>query len=95
MSAVGGYLQGGGHSPLSRWKGLAADQVLEYDVVTADGQRQTVNACQNSDLFWALSGGGGGTYAIVLSAVIRTFPTPYIVAATYEIIHLMRLGIEN
>ena len=84
VSAIGGYLQGGGHSPLSRWKGMAADQVLEYDVVTADGQRQTVNACQNSDLFWALSGGGGGTYAIVLSAVLRTFPSPYMVAGTYS-----------
>ncbi|CAF3591691.1 unnamed protein product [Rotaria sp. Silwood1] len=85
VSAVGGYLQGGGHSPLSRWKGMAADQVLEYDVVTADGQRQTINACQNGDLFWALSGGGGGTYAIVLSAVVRTFSSPYIVAATCSV----------
>ncbi|CAF4116467.1 unnamed protein product [Rotaria sp. Silwood2] len=85
VSAVGGYLQGGGHSPLSRWRGLAADQVLEYDVVIANGQRQTVSPCQNGDLFWALSGGGGGTYAIVLSAVIRTFPSPIIVAATYEV----------
>ncbi|CAF1140773.1 unnamed protein product, partial [Adineta steineri] len=85
VTVVGGYLQGGGHSPLSRWKGLAADQVLEYDVVTADGQRQTVNSCQNSDLFWALSGGGGGTFAIVLSAVIRTYPSPSIVVATYSV----------
>ncbi|CAF3730178.1 unnamed protein product [Rotaria sp. Silwood1] len=85
VSAVGGYLQGGGHSPLSRWKGMAADQILEYDVVTADGQRQTINACQNSDLFWALNGGGGGTYAIVLSAVVRTFPSPSIVATTYSV----------
>ncbi|CAF3195138.1 unnamed protein product [Rotaria sp. Silwood2] len=85
VSAVGGYLQGGGHSPLSRWKGMAVDQVLEYDVVTADGQRQTVNACQNGDLFWALSGGGGGTYAIVLSAVVQTFPSPSIVAATFSV----------
>ncbi|CAF4761473.1 unnamed protein product, partial [Rotaria sp. Silwood2] len=85
VSAVGGYLQGGGHGPLSRWKGLAVDQVLEYDVITADGQRQTVNACQNRDLFWALSGGGGGTYAIVLSAVVRTFPSPSIVIATFSV----------
>ncbi|CAF5082798.1 unnamed protein product, partial [Rotaria sp. Silwood1] len=71
--------------PLSRWKGLAADQVLEYDVVTADGQRQTVNVCNNGDLFWALNGGGGGTYAIVLSVVLKTFPTPSVAVATYEI----------
>ncbi|CAF2190616.1 unnamed protein product [Rotaria magnacalcarata] len=85
VGAVGGYLQGGGHSPLSRWKGLAADQVLEYDVVLASGERQTVSPCQNASLFWALSGGGGGTYAVVLSAVIRTFPSPYIVAAAYGV----------
>ncbi|CAF4966777.1 unnamed protein product [Rotaria sp. Silwood1] len=85
VGVAGGYLQGGGHSPLSRWKGLAADQVLEYDVVTADGQRQTVNVCNNGDLFWALNGGGGGTYAIVLSVVLKTFPTPSVAVATYEI----------
>jgi hypothetical protein len=85
VGVAGGYLQGGGHSPLSRWKGLAADQVLEYDVVTADGERRTVNTCHNGDLFWALNGGGGGTYAIVLSVVLKTFPTPSIVAATYDI----------
>ena len=45
VGAIGGYLQGGGHGPLSRWKGMPADQVLEFDIVTADGRRQTVNAC--------------------------------------------------
>ena len=88
VGAAGGYLQGGGHSPLSRWKGMAADQVLEYDVVTADGQRQTVSACQNGDLFWALSGGGGGTYAVVLSVVLKTFPSPSIAAVTFSIVTL-------
>ncbi|CAF1613660.1 unnamed protein product, partial [Didymodactylos carnosus] len=75
----------GGHGPLTRWKGLAADQILEFDVVTADGQRQTVNACQNTDLFWALRGGGGGTFAVVLSVVLRTFPSPSIIGALYNI----------
>ncbi|CAF2668844.1 unnamed protein product [Rotaria sp. Silwood2] len=85
VGAIGGYLQGGGHGPLSRWKGMAADQVLEFDVVTADGQRRTVNACQNQDLFWALRGGGGQTFAVVLSAVLRTFPSPSIVSTIYSI----------
>jgi FAD/FMN-containing dehydrogenase len=80
VGSTGGFLQGGGHGPLTRWKGLAVDQVLEYDVIMADGQRQTVNACQNSDLFWALRGGGGGTFAVVLSVVLRTYPTPSLVA---------------
>ncbi|CAF1099749.1 unnamed protein product [Didymodactylos carnosus] len=85
VCAAGGYLQGGGHSPLSRWKGMAADQVLEFDVIMANGQRQTVNACQNTDLFWALRGGGGGTFAIVLSVVLRTYPSPPLVVGLYSI----------
>ncbi|CAM4778915.1 unnamed protein product [Rotaria magnacalcarata] len=85
VGVAGGYVQGGGHSPLSRWKGMAADQVLEYDVVTVDGQRQTVSECQNGDLFWALNGGGGGTFAVVLSVVLRTFPSPSIVVATFDV----------
>lgn len=85
VGAIGGYLQGGGHSPLSRWKGMAADQVLQLDVVTADGRFQTVNACHNEDLFWALRGGGGGSFAVVVSAVLRTFPSPPVISAYYVI----------
>jgi FAD/FMN-containing dehydrogenase len=76
VGATGGFLQGGGHGPLTRWKGLAVDQVLEFDVILANGSRETVNSCENSDLFWALRGGGGGTFAVVLSVVIRTYPSP-------------------
>jgi hypothetical protein len=85
VGAIGGYLQGGGDGSLSRWKGMAADQVLEFDVVTADGRRQTVNACHNKDLFWALRGGGGGSFAIVLTAVLRTFSSPPMISAFYTI----------
>jgi len=85
VGAIGGYLQGGGHGPLSRWKGMAADQVIEFDVVTADGKRQTVNACHNKDLFWALRGGGGGTFAVVLSAVLHVFPSPPTIGIYYGI----------
>jgi FAD/FMN-containing dehydrogenase len=72
-----------GHDYMGRLP--AADQVLEFDVVTADGQRQTVNACQNKDLFWALHGGGGGSFAIVLTAVLCTFPSPPTISAFYGI----------
>ena len=81
VGATGGFLQGGGHGPLTRWKGLAADQVLEFDVVMADGRRETVNTCQNSDLFWALRGGGAGTFAVVLSAVLRTYEAPVLISS--------------
>ncbi|CAF3660219.1 unnamed protein product [Rotaria socialis] len=82
---TGGFLQGGGHSLLPLWKGLDVDQVLEYGVVTADGQRKIVSPCQNSDLFYALSGGAGGTHDVVLSVVLRTFSSPYIISILLSI----------
>jgi hypothetical protein len=62
VGAMGGYVQGGGHSPLSSLHGMAADQLLNLEVVTADGRFVTANAKENADLFWALRGGGGSTY---------------------------------
>jgi FAD/FMN-containing dehydrogenase len=53
---VGGYLTGGGHSAISLQFGLATDQVVEMEVVTAGGNIVTANACQNEDLFWAMRG---------------------------------------
>ena len=53
---LGGYLTGGGHSPLSAKFGLAVDQVLEMKVVTAAGDILVANAAQNTDLFWAMRG---------------------------------------
>ncbi|KAF5864046.1 hypothetical protein ETB97_008783 [Aspergillus alliaceus] len=75
VGCIGGYLQGGGHGSLSHEFGLATDQVLEYQVVLASGDIVTANACQNSDLFTALRGGGGGTYGVVLSATVKAYPT--------------------
>ena len=53
---IGGYLTGGGHSALSSTYGLAADQVLEMEIVTPGGHILTANECQNTDLFWAMRG---------------------------------------
>lgn len=44
---------------------------LEFKIVTPDGQLRIANRCQNSDLFWALRGGGGGTFGVVLEATTR------------------------
>lgn len=68
----GGYIQGGGHSPLGVWKGLASDHAVEFEVVLADGSIVKASACTNPDLFWALRGGGGSTYGVVTSVVLRT-----------------------
>ena len=74
VGVAGGYTQGGGHSPLSSQYGLGADQVLEWEVVTAEGKHIVASPRQHEDLFWALSGGGGGTYAVVISMTVRAHP---------------------
>lgn len=56
---VGGYTTGGGHSPISAKYGLAADNVLEMELVTPMGDIVTANANQHSDLFWAMRGVSG------------------------------------
>lgn len=70
---AGGYIQGGGHSPLSSIYGLASDNALSFEVITSDGKFITASREQNSDLFWALSGGGGGTFGVVWSATVKTY----------------------
>ena len=71
VGMAGGYVQGAGHGPLAASYGLAADNTLEFEVVTVDGRHLTASATQNSDLYWALSGGGAGNYAIVLSVTSK------------------------
>lgn len=71
VGVSGGYTQGGGHSLLSSINGLSADNVLEWEVVTADGNELVATPSNSPDLYWALSGGGGGTYAIVISMTVK------------------------
>ena len=57
------------------------DNVLEITIVTADGNHVTANSYQNQDLFWALRGGGGGTWGVVTSVTYKTHPsTPFAAA---------------
>ncbi|PPR06693.1 hypothetical protein CVT26_001454 [Gymnopilus dilepis] len=83
VGAAGGWHQGGGHSPLSVTMGLGADRALQYTVVTTDGVLRTANACQNSDLFWALRGGGGGTFGVVLDITVQASP-----ASSYRVANI-------
>jgi hypothetical protein len=53
---IGGWVSYGGHGPVSAHYGLGADQVLEMEIVTADGVLRTVNETSDADLFWALRG---------------------------------------
>ncbi|KXG47233.1 FAD-binding, type 2 [Penicillium griseofulvum] len=85
VGCIGGYTQGGGHSPASRDYGLAADQVLEAQVVLASGSIVTANACQNSDLYFAIRGGGGGSYGVVTSMTVKVYPSKPVVAQSLMI----------
>lgn len=82
VGMTGGYTQGGGHGPLSSKFGLAADQVLEWEVVTASGELVTANADENPDLFWALRGGGAGTFGLVVSMTVKAFPDDFFSTAS-------------
>ncbi|GLB39902.1 putative oxygen-dependent FAD-linked oxidoreductase family protein [Lyophyllum shimeji] len=72
VGAAGGWVQGGGHSAFAARYALGVDNVLQFAVVTALGEYLTVNSYKNADLFWALRGGGGGTYAVIISTTYVT-----------------------
>ncbi|KAF9013840.1 FAD-binding domain-containing protein [Hymenopellis radicata] len=74
VGAAGGWLMGGGHSILSPVYGLGVDRVLQFKVVTPDGKYRVANEFRNQDLFWALRGGGGGTFGVVLECTIKAEP---------------------
>ena len=69
-----GYTLGGGMGWLARRFGLSADHVRHFEVVTADGELRKVSADENADLFWALRGGGGGSFGIVTGMAIDLVP---------------------
>ncbi|KAF8134776.1 FAD binding domain-containing protein [Mycena galopus ATCC 62051] len=74
VGVSGGWVQGGGHSALSNTMGMGVDRVLEFKIITPDGELRVANACQNTDLFWALRGGGGGTFGVVLESSTLASP---------------------
>jgi hypothetical protein len=73
---VAGLVQSGGFGSFSRGFGTAASGLLEAEIVTADGAIRIANACSNSDLYWALKGGGGGSWGVVTRLTLRTHDLP-------------------
>ncbi|HEY6204003.1 MAG TPA: FAD-binding oxidoreductase [Candidatus Limnocylindria bacterium] len=71
---ITGLTLGGGLGVLSRAWGLTCDDLIAAQVVTADGQVRDCDETRDADLFWALRGGGGGSFGVVTSLTLRTHP---------------------
>lgn len=74
VGIAGGWLAGGGHCMLSNELGLGVDNVQQIKVVLPDGRYITANRCQNQDIFFALRGGGGGTFGVVTEMSYSVHP---------------------
>jgi len=73
---VAGLIQSGGFGSFSKKFGTAAGSLLEARVATADGKLRTVNQRIDPELFWALKGGGGGSFGVVTNLTLATHELP-------------------
>ncbi|MFI5156736.1 MAG: FAD-binding oxidoreductase, partial [Chitinophagales bacterium] len=80
---VAGLIQSGGFGSFSKKYGIACAALLEAEIVTADGKLLTVNECNHPDLFWALKGGGGGSFGVITKLVLRTREIPEFFGTTF------------
>jgi FAD binding domain/Berberine and berberine like len=79
-TGIAGLTLGGGQGRLMRKLGLSCDNVLAFELVTADGKVRKVSATENPDLYWALRG-GGGNFGVVSSFEYRLHPLAHPVLA--------------
>lgn len=79
---IAGFVLGGGIGFNQRRYGLACDQLVETEIVTADGHLLRCNEHHNADLFWACRGGGGGNFGVNTSFTFQTFPVDRVTVYT-------------
>ncbi|MFD5858247.1 FAD-binding oxidoreductase [Streptomyces chartreusis] len=74
-TGVGGFVLGGGSGWLDRWCGLAVDNLVGVELVTADGERVHASADENPELFWGLHG-GGGNFGVATALTLKLHELP-------------------
>ncbi|VZH90601.1 unnamed protein product [Fusarium fujikuroi] len=82
---VVGWATGGGHGFATGKYGQGADNILEAEIVTPAGNVLIANQCQNQDLFWAIRGGGGGTFGVITKLTVKAYHAPKVVIGGYDI----------
>ncbi|XP_074316394.1 monolignol oxidoreductase AtBBE-like 13 [Silene latifolia] len=90
---IGGHITGGAYGSMMRKYGLGADNVVDVRVVDANGNvlnRQTMG----EDLFWALRGGGGGSFGVILAWKVKLVPVPATVT-TFTAVKTLEQGLTN
>lgn len=101
-TGVGGFVLGGGNGWLDRTFGLAVDNLLGVELVTADGSTVLATARENPELFWALHG-GGGNFGVATALTLKLHPLPELSIALLmyqpdagpDVLRIYREVIEN
>lgn len=102
ITGIPGLTLGGGFGWLVRKHGLAMDNLLSVDIVTADGRFLTASSRQNSDLFWGVRG-GGGNFGVVTSFEFQVHPVGTVlgglvihhVTSAGDVLRLLRENVDT
>ena len=102
ITGIPGLTLGGGFGWLVRKHGLAMDNLLSVDIVTADGRFLTASSTQNSDLFWGVRG-GGGNFGVVTSFEFQVHPVGTVlgglvihpVTSAKDVLRLLRENVDT
>ena len=89
---ISGISSGGGFSLSSRLYGLTCDNIVEFKMIDYKGELLTANNYVNSDLFWAVRGGGGGNFGVLVEFTFRVYPVDKITSVN---IHWTKASIPN
>jgi FAD/FMN-containing dehydrogenase len=64
---------------------MGSDNIIEAEVITPQGDLMKVNECENSDLFWAIRGGGGSTFGVIISMTVKAYPMPSVAVINFDV----------